>query len=1082
MLSPSAAVPSVKRNASFNHIPKKRKIQPVDEDDDNKNINNTNNNKNTAIEANHQLALSGICPPLASTTIPPLTPSSNEPNGNNNNKPPPKNVYSVFKFGGSSVGTPSRLRSVISTIERLASNNKTNSEKLAVVVSAQGNTTDWLLDAADYATAGNLEAALACVDRVAELAITNAVAVSGRGEVASVRKFLDPLRKIIRGMSLLKEGTSVSLDFALSFGERLSAFIMTQILNARNINAIYLDARSWVETDDSFGQAKVNFAKSCQHINHLWHAWGDAVVVCTGFVGQTCDGRTTTLGRNGSDYTATLLAGALRANKVVINTDVDGVMTADPRIVQDAVPVAELSYREALGLADYGTGMFHPRTFIPLIETNVPMYIRNSVGRPDAIGTRISSNGLKEPTSDDNEDDNNNNSSSSNNNNNSNVKNKRPTCVTSLEKLAMIEIVSRREQGALNLFQFGGKISKILAEAGVNVFMESQAAHGQSVVVLVHMNELERSKKLIGKDLDAWFKSKDLDPIHIIKNVTMLSVVQGNIREMTNVAARFTGTLGALGVNILAVAEGSHSFTCTIPGAMTQRAVLGVHSSFNLSCQRCSLVIVAGTKGLHGSGTTSSSLIKVLEEQANMLERDQEVQLKVVGTVSEYGCLFEKEGLGLKDALDSLLRTDRHSNNNNNNDTNGVPVQSQVLRHSNGKSNAVNTANSTTTVVGNNNNNNNDDTIEGKLFHAIEFLKDLPNPIFVDCSGRNGEQQNAIYKRCLDLGISIVLSSSMSICGLSENVLPMTASARLFGGHSTISRNYCGSMSPKPSSSPVFSSSSSSSDDDNNNYYDNANGESNHVVPFGTSAKGAYLFFDSTVGGSLPILSTLRSLLKTGDRVVSLECALSGSMNAITCDISQGTSLSNAIEKACMNKYMEEDPRVDLLGLDFVRKLVVIARQIGVAMTVDDVEVTPLIPEDVLGTPDLSNLLMTNDEDKEMKKNIIKYETTFQKLYGHQKDKVIRFAGCINIEYSNDSNHNKTITRAKATIGPKIISNESPLYNLRGKEVFASFKTERHSTFPLILFGAGQGGKEGACGVLGDIIRVSQQLRGVGSY
>ena len=322
----------------------------------------------------------------------------------------------------------------------------------------------------------------------------------------------------------------------------------------------------------------------------------------------------------------------------------------------------------------------------------------------------------------------------------------------------------------------------------------------------------------------------------------------------------------------------------------------------------------------------------------------------------------------------------------------------------------------------------------------------------------------------------------MSICGLSENVLPMTASARLFGGHSTISRNYCGSMSPKPSSSPVFSSSSSSSDDDNNNYYDNANGESNHVVPFGTSAKGAYLFFDSTVGGSLPILSTLRSLLKTGDRVVSLECALSGSMNAITCDISQGTSLSNAIEKACMNKYMEEDPRVDLLGLDFVRKLVVIARQIGVAMTVDDVEVTPLIPEDVLGTPDLSNLLMTNDEDKEMKKNIIKYETTFQKLYGHQKDKVIRFAGCINIEYSNDSNHNKTITRAKATIGPKIISNESPLYNLRGKEVFASFKTERHSTFPLILFGAGQGGKEGACGVLGDIIRVSQQLRGVGSY
>eukprot|EP00943_MAST-04B_sp_MAST-4B-sp1_P000741 g741.t1 len=919
------------------------------------------------------------------------------------------NNRKVFKFGGSSVGTPSRLRSVISTIERLTKQNTsgTTEGRLAVVVSAQGNTTDWLLDAADYATAGLLDEAEACVDRVAELAITNNVAVSGRGEVASVRKFLEPLRKIIRGMSLLKEGTSVSLDFALSFGERLSAFIMTQILNARGIDAIFLDARSWVETDD----------------------------ICTGFVGQTCDGRTTTLGRNGSDYTATLLAGALRANKVVINTDVDGVMTADPRIVQDAVPVAELSYREALGLADYGTGMFHPRTFIPLIETNVPMYIRNSVGRPDAVGTRISSTGF-------------NRSSRSSNDTNSKHSNppkernsisrpaQRPTCVTSLEKLAMIEVVSRREQGALNLFQLGGKISKVLAEARINIFMESQAAHGQSVVVLVNMSDLERSKSLIETDLDAWFKSKDLDPIHVIENVTMLSVVQGNIREMTNVAARFTGTLGALGVNILAVAEGSHSFTCTIPGAMTQRAVLGVHSSFNLSSQRCSLVIVAGAKGLHGSGTTSTSLIKVIDEQTSMLMRDQEVQLKVVGTVSEYDCLLHKDGLSSKDALESLLKSDLSTNVNSN--------------------------------------------IEGKLFRAIDFLKDLPNPILVDCSGRNGVQQNEIYKRCLDLGISVVLSSSMSICGLSENVLPMTASARLFG-HSTVSRNYSPSTNTITSSPPGSNCGNDAAmlDAESTNTAERKDA----IAPL-SSAKGAYLFFDSTVGGSLPILPTLRSLLKTGDRVISLECALSGSMNAITCDVSQGTALSAAIDKACVNKYMEEDPRVDLLGLDFVRKLVVIARQIGVPMTVEDVEVTPLIPTEILGTPNLTNLLMTNEEDKEMKKNIKAYEATFNELYVQPQDnKVIRFAGCINIEYSNNSDNNcKTITKANATIGPKLVSKDSPLYNVRGKEVFASFKTERHCNFPLIMFGAGQGGKEGACGVLGDIIRVSQQLRGAGTY
>ena len=205
------------------------------------------------IETNYQMALSGICPVLASL---------NKDDGMAQDSPPPRNLYSVFKFGGSSVGTPSRLRSVISTIERLASETLMSrpSAWLWLYRPKAIQQIGWC-DAADYATSGNLEAAEACVDRVAELAIANAVAVGGRGEVAAVRKFLEPLRKIIRGMSLLKEGTPVSLDFALSFGERLSAFMMTQILNARSIDAILVDARSWVETDENFGQAKVHFFK-----------------------------------------------------------------------------------------------------------------------------------------------------------------------------------------------------------------------------------------------------------------------------------------------------------------------------------------------------------------------------------------------------------------------------------------------------------------------------------------------------------------------------------------------------------------------------------------------------------------------------------------------------------------------------------------------------------------------------------------------------------------------------------------------------------------------------------------------------
>ena len=329
----------------------------------------------------------------------------------------------MLKFGGSSVGTALSLAQVLGTVGDIVAEGRRSDEpsatststaqhlqqqpggtdrvppaQVAVVVSAQGNTTDWLLDAADFASNGKLEQALHMVDRVAEQAITNAFAAisipAGQlpgnsresspgnipaGFIQEVRKLLEPLRKLMEGMSLLREKTPQGLDYALSFGERLSAYVLARLLNARGIAALAVDARSWVLTDSHFGDARVDWEKTRTNVHGLWASWGDRVTVHTGFIGQTVDGRTTTLGRNGSDYTATLLAGSLQATKVVINTDVPGVMTADPRIVPDAVPVSNLTFSEALELAVYGSRLFHPRTFFPLIQTGVPMLIRNTM-------------------------------------------------------------------------------------------------------------------------------------------------------------------------------------------------------------------------------------------------------------------------------------------------------------------------------------------------------------------------------------------------------------------------------------------------------------------------------------------------------------------------------------------------------------------------------------------------------------------------------------------------------------------------------------------------------------------------------
>jgi aspartokinase len=223
---------------------------------------------------------------------------------------------------------------------------------------------------------------------------------------------------VLAGVALLRQCTPQTLDLVLSFGERLSAGILAACCPSRGQPAVFVDARDWLVTDDRFGAALVDHAGQRARLDALRPAWGDAIAVHTGFLGATPDGRTTTLGRNGSDYTATLLAGALAASEVQIWTDVPGVMTGDPTILRDAYPIARMSYQEALELANFGARMFHPRTMVPLIEHKIVLRIRSTMD-PDADGTRIDERGAEEAG---------------------------PTCVTSLENLALLDVRWRKPQ------------------------------------------------------------------------------------------------------------------------------------------------------------------------------------------------------------------------------------------------------------------------------------------------------------------------------------------------------------------------------------------------------------------------------------------------------------------------------------------------------------------------------------------------------------------------------------------------------------------------------------------------------------
>eukprot|EP00948_MAST-09A_sp_MAST-9A-sp1_P003040 g3040.t1 len=406
---------------------------------------------------------------------------------------PIRSKWVVLKFGGSSMGSSSSVNQVISVIRHyvsIANNNvidvnnandlppsskkrkrdhadpstttaylhsednnesafltKPSFTRIAIVVSAPGNTTDFLIDAANAAQKGNYAKAGKFVDHVCDLALGIVFGVIGQfsSDVKkSIDKFFDPLRQLLQGISLLREMTPSILDLVLSFGERLSAMMLTCIFQLKGIPAIGIDARVWVKTDETYGGANVNWSltkhnarrlmnlpsQSLVRIREIGHLLlsefnfrkrmvnenstevmngtsnghhngvpeinhvpsfpnaktmktpgflcGKLLTIHTGFIGSSQGNRTTTLGRNGSDYTAALLGSALGAEKVIINTDVSGVYTADPRIVKDAYPVKALTYTEALELAMYGSRMFHSKTFAPLIKENVPMLIKNT--------------------------------------------------------------------------------------------------------------------------------------------------------------------------------------------------------------------------------------------------------------------------------------------------------------------------------------------------------------------------------------------------------------------------------------------------------------------------------------------------------------------------------------------------------------------------------------------------------------------------------------------------------------------------------------------------------------------------------
>ncbi|GAB6089326.1 aspartate kinase [Spirochaeta dissipatitropha] len=433
----------------------------------------------------------------------------------------------VSKFGGSSVQDAETIQNTTSIIAERATRC---AHGPIVVFSAMRGVTDLLLQAASAAENGSDNAAKLLVDIQNRHYATVRELIENSDDqenlIIQMNELFFQLKEILHGVSLLHECTKRTRDYIVSFGERLNCMQITAYMKSIGLTAEMIDSREIIRTAEEHDGAEVLFDISFELIRKKLEDFVGIAVV-PGFIGSTDDGVTTTLGRNGSDYTASLLGAALGADSIEIWTDVDGVLSADPRIVPDAFMLPKLGFREAMELSYFGAEVIHPYTMIPAMDAGIPIWIKNT-RNPENIGTEISDT----------------NSDSSQQ-------------ITGLASIGGVALINIEGGGMVGIPGFAGRVFKTLAEQQVNVIMITQASSEHSICVVIREDQISLAIDGLEEELAHELSTHRIQPIDVIRDLEIVAVIGENMRGIPGISGQLFSALGDKGINVLAIAQGS---------------------------------------------------------------------------------------------------------------------------------------------------------------------------------------------------------------------------------------------------------------------------------------------------------------------------------------------------------------------------------------------------------------------------------------------------------------------------------------------------------------------------------------------
>ena len=520
----------------------------------------------------------------------------------------------VLKFGGTSIENSSRIRNILGIIRKAMRDSS-----VIVVVSAIRKVTDLLLESAVAASKGDAAGYRSMLDDIERLhsgLVHDLIDASRTQEIETYLQVeLAELGDVLHGVCLLRELSEKSSALIMSFGERFSARIISGFLRQEGVDASYVDARSMIVTDSNHCDARVDVKASAELVK-AWFKDEGGVPVVTGYIGAAPDGTATTLGRGGSDYTATIIGSILGADEIQIWTDVDGFFSADPKRVKDAYALPFISYGEAMELSHSGAKVLHPYSVHPAMKAGIPIRIRNSFN-PDAEGTRIG-----RPKKND-------------------AGAERP--VTGLSSITNVVLLNISGSGMVGVPGIASRLFSCLARHMINIIFISQASSEQSISLVINLSQAEKARKILEEEFAAEIVSRQIETLTLRKHIAMIAVVGNNMSGHPGVSAHLFETLGKNGINVIAVAQGANEMNISfvIDSHDEDKALNCTHESFFLSRRKVH-VFIAGT------GTIAKSLIGQIRDHSITLRKEKDLDVVVGGMANTRMMALNDDGIELE--------------------------------------------------------------------------------------------------------------------------------------------------------------------------------------------------------------------------------------------------------------------------------------------------------------------------------------------------------------------------------------------------------------------------------------------------